>query len=64
MSTKNPVAITGKWEEDINNTVKELWYAYSSLWVVEEIVLTRILYHLMLQIAKADGWMNELVEIS
>jgi hypothetical protein len=57
MSTKSPVKI--EWEEDINNnTAKESWYTYSSLWVVEGIVLTRILDHLMLQIAIADGWMN------
>ncbi len=56
MSTKSPVKI--KWEEDINNTVKESRYSYSSQWAVEEIVLTRILDHLMLQIAIADGWMN------
>jgi hypothetical protein len=49
MSTKSPVEI--ELEKDINNTAKELWYTYSSLGVVEGIVLTRILDHLMLQIA-------------
>ncbi len=50
MRTKIPIKI--EW-------AKKSWYTYSSLQVVEVIVLTRILDHLMLQIAISDGWMNE-----
>ncbi len=56
MSTKSPVEIG--WEEDINNTAKESWYTYSSPWVVEGIMLTRILDHLMLRNVIADRWMD------
>ncbi len=59
MRTKSPVKIERG--EDINNTAKESCIpSYSSLWVVEGIVLTRILDHLtrMLQIAIANVWMN------
>ncbi len=58
MSTKIPIKI--EWEGDKNNTAKQSWYTYSSLRVVEVIVLTRILDHfkLMWQIAISDGWMN------
>ncbi len=45
-------------EGDTINTVKNLWYTYSSIRVVEVIVLTRILDHLMRQIAISDGWIN------
>ncbi len=56
MSTKFPINI--EWEGDTNNTAQKSWYTYSSLPVVEVIVLTRILDHLMWQIAISDGWMN------
>ncbi len=38
---------TNRIEEDTNNTAKESWYTYSSIWVVEGIVLTRIPYELL-----------------
>ncbi len=57
MSTKIPIKI--EWEGDTNhNTAKKSWYTYSFRRVVEVIVLTRILDHLMRQIAISDGWMH------
>ena len=56
MSTKIPIKF--EWEGDTINTAKNLWYTYSSIRVVEVIVLTRILDHLMRQIAISDGWIN------
>ncbi len=56
MSTKIPIKT--EWEVDTINTAKKLWYTYSSLRVVEVIVLTRILGYLMRQIAISDGWIN------
>ncbi len=57
MSTKIPIKF--EWEGDTINTAKNLWYTYSSIRVVEVIVLTRILDHLMRQIAISDGWINK-----
>ncbi len=45
MSTKIPIKI--EWEGNTINTAKKMWYTYSSLRVVEVIVLTRILDHLI-----------------
>jgi hypothetical protein len=56
MSTKIPIKF--EWEGDTINTAKNLWHTYSSIQVVEVIVLTRILDHLMRQIAISDGWIN------
>jgi hypothetical protein len=53
MSTKIPLKFER--EGDTNNTAKNLWDTYSSIRVVEVIVLTRILDHLMRQIAISDG---------
>ena len=53
MSTKIPTKFER--EGDTINTAKNLWYTYSSIRVVEVIVLTRILDHLMRQIAISDG---------
>jgi hypothetical protein len=53
MSTKIPIKF--KLEGDTIDTAKNLWYTYSSIRVVEVIVLTRILDHLMRQIAISDG---------
>ncbi len=53
MSTKIPIKFER--EGDTINTAKNLWYTYSSIRVVELIVLTRILDHLMRQIAISDG---------
>ncbi len=53
MSTKIPIKF--ELEGDTINTAKNLWYTYSSIRAVEVIVLTRILDHLMRQIAISDG---------
>ncbi len=53
MSTKIPIKFER--EGDAINTTKNLWYTYSSIRVVEVIVLTRILDPLMRQIAISDG---------